>query len=250
MDRVSKHADRMSAQPVRVGTAGWSLPRAAAEQFPAEGSHLARYAARLGCVEINSSFYRPHRRSTYARWGLSVPGGFRFAVKAPKAITHERRLIDCNDLLDRFLDEIAGLGDRLGPVLVQLPPSFAFESARVGGFFEDLRRRFDGLIACEPRHASWFTDDAEALLDQARVARVAADPAPHPRAAQPGGWTGLVYRRRHGAPRIYYSDYEPARLDEIAEALRTVAVESWCIFDNTALGCAILNALAVQARLA
>ena len=83
-----------------------------------------------------------------------------------------------------------------------------------------------------------------------RVARVAADPLPHPRAAKPGGWSGLIYRRLHGSPRVYYSEYEPARLEVIAEAVRTDAGESWCIFDNTALGCATLNALAVRALLA
>src|ERR1700760_3747408 len=96
-----------------IGTAGWSIPKAQRERFGAGDSILARYAARLNAVEINSSFYRPHRPATYARWAAAVPQNFRFSVKLPKAITHERRLEDCGDLLDRFVAEVTGLGPKL-----------------------------------------------------------------------------------------------------------------------------------------
>ena len=82
----------MSGFPVFVGCAGWSIPRQHASYFPSEGSHLERYARFLPAVEINSSFYRPHKPATYARWAASVPDGFRFLFKLPRAITHERRL--------------------------------------------------------------------------------------------------------------------------------------------------------------
>ena len=91
-----------AAPPVYVGTAGWSLPREAQPHFPAEGTHLTRYAARLPAAEINSSFYRPHRPATYAKWAASVPPGFRFAVKVPRVITHERRLADAGTLAAHF----------------------------------------------------------------------------------------------------------------------------------------------------
>ena len=77
-----------------VGYAGWSIPRQYAEHFPEQGAHLERYAQRLTAVEINSSFYRPHRPATYARWAAVVPEAFKFAVKVPKEITHTRRLRD------------------------------------------------------------------------------------------------------------------------------------------------------------
>src|SRR4051794_31096467 len=112
---------------LRIGCAGWSLPRAVLERFPREGSHLQRYAARLNCTEINSSFYRPHQRSTYARWCESVPEDFRFAVKLPRAITHDARLRGVAKQLDTFLGQASGLGDKLGCLLVQLPPSLAFD---------------------------------------------------------------------------------------------------------------------------
>ncbi len=122
-------------EAVFIGCAGWSLPKAYAGEFPAEGTHLQRYAQRLSCVEINSSFYRPHRTSTYERWAGSTPDGFRFAVKAPKEITHVRRLLAAEAPLEKFLGEVAGLGSKLGALLVQLPPSLAFERDLAEGFF-------------------------------------------------------------------------------------------------------------------
>src|SRR3954465_6896167 len=111
----------------RVGTAGWSIPTAAADRFPAEGSSLERYAAVFDAVEINSSFHRPHRRATYERWAQSVPADFRFSVKLPRTITHDAALAGCEALLNRFADEVSGLGDKLGALLVQLPPTSALE---------------------------------------------------------------------------------------------------------------------------
>ena len=161
------------SSPARIGTAGWSIPKEHAAPFPATGSHLERYAKVLNAVEINSSFYRPHRTATYERWAASVPEEFRFAVKIPKAITHERRLKEAGDLLDRFLLEVAGLGPKLGPLLVQLPPSLAFQDGVADRFLADLRSRIGGSIVCEPRHASWFTPDVDGLLGEFGVARVA-----------------------------------------------------------------------------
>jgi uncharacterized protein YecE (DUF72 family) len=235
---------------IRVGCAGWAIPAAHAARFPADGTHLARYAARLPAVEINSSFYRPHRPATYAKWAAAVPADFRFAVKVPRAATHERRLADAGDVLDRFLGEATQLGDRLGPLLVQLPPSLAFDAAVAEAFFADLRGRFAGGVVVEPRHWSWFTPAATRLITAHRVARVAADPAVVPAAAEPGGWDGLVYYRLHGSPKLYYSTYDAAYLDALAAALAAAArrAETWCVFDNTAEGWAAANALDVLDR--
>ncbi|AWN40439.1 DUF72 domain-containing protein [Methylobacterium durans] len=220
-----------------VGTAGWNVPKAYASRFPTGGSHLERYAQRFDAVEINTSFYRPHRVATYERWAAAVPEPFRFAVKVPRAITHERRLENADAPLARFLGEVAGLGPKLGPLLLQLPPSLPFQAGTGGGFLQRLRHAVPGSIVCEPRHVSWFAPDVDALLADLRIARVAADPAPVPQASEPGGWRGLAYRRLHGSPRIYHSAYAPGALDALAERLRAEArdgVPSWCIFDNTA----------------
>jgi uncharacterized protein YecE (DUF72 family) len=232
---------------IRVGCAGWSIPKEHADRFPEAGSHLGRYARRFSCVEINSSFYRPHRPSTYARWAAETPEGFAFSVKVPKEITHTRRLKDAAGPLDRFLAETAELGSKRGPLLVQLPPSLGFDAGVARAFFSDVRRRYDGALACEPRHASWFSPEVDRLLAGLRVARVAADPAVVPRAAEPGGDDGLVYFRLHGSPKMYYSAYPVESLAALAKRLAgaAAAAPAWCIFDNTALGAATSDALAV-----
>lgn len=233
-------------QPL-VGCAGWGINKEAAAAFPAEGSHLERYAAVFPAVEINSSFYKPHQPQTYARWAASVPDAFRFSVKLPKAVTHEARLRDVDELLDRFVREAGELGHKLGCVLVQLPPSGAFDADAVAGFLPRLRARFPCLLALEARHATWFGDDATALLREHGVVRVAADPP----AGQPGAHvatTAASYIRLHGAPRVYYSAYPPEALRRIERQVADAAAggaEVWCIFDNTAEGHAVPNALEV-----
>ena len=237
---------------VRVGCAGWSVPGALAGQFPAVGTHLERYAAVFNAVEINSSFYRPHRESTYARWSAAVPSTFRFAVKLPRAITHERELRDAEAALAQFIGPVHGLGERLGPLLVQLPPSLAFDRGVSERFFRALRQVHpEGPLACEPRHPSWFSDEADGLLKAYRVARVAADPAVVPSAAEPAGWPGLVYYRWHGSPRMYYSAYSAETLGALGHRLAAAPEQAdrWAIFDNTAGFAAIPNALELAERL-
>lgn len=236
----------------RIGCAGWAIPKAHRSEFPTEGSHLQQYAARFSAVEINSSFYRGHRPTTYARWAASVPPGFRFSAKVPKAITHDQRLVAADVLLDVFLEEVTALGTTLGCQLVQLPPSLAYDAPTARSFFEIFRERYDGPVILEPRHPSWFTNDVTAQLTALRIGRVAADPACVPAAAEPAGWPEVIYVRLHGSPRIYYSTYDEPYLDLLAERLRdyaTRATEVWCIFDNTALFAATPNALGLIERL-
>jgi uncharacterized protein YecE (DUF72 family) len=240
-------------QQARIGCAGWNIPKQHAASFPPHGAHLERYARRLDAVEINSSFYKPHRYGTYERWARAVPVGFRFAVKAPREITHARRLADSTPAIDAFLAQVSGLGEKLGPLLFQLPPSLEFDAFHVGRFLADLRARFTGGVVCEPRHASWFSARAETLLSEFRVSRAGAHPAVVGTAAQPGGWNGLLYHRLHGSPRIYYSPYNPDYLDMMSERLAHAANGDrpcWCIFDNTALGAAMANALSLSERVA
>jgi uncharacterized protein YecE (DUF72 family) len=228
----------------RIGTAGWTIPPAAADSFPAEGSALERYASILSCAEINSSFHRSHRESTWARWADSVPEDFAFSAKLPKEITHRRRLADCDALIARALAEMRPLGRKLHILLVQLPPSLAFDAAVAEAFFAVLRVMWDRDIACEPRHPSWFEAEADELLARHQVARVAADPAPAEGAARPGGWPGLVYTRLHGSPAMYRSSYDDGRIERIAAGLAAAGeTPAWCIFDNTASGAATADAL-------
>ncbi len=237
---------------IYTGCAGWSLPAAEQHRFPEDGSHLERYAARFPAVEINSSFYRTHRPATYARWAASVPASFRFSVKIPKTITHVNRLANAQEPLFSFLGEVAELGDKLGGLLVQLPPSLAFDPNTAETFFAPLRKKYRGTVWLEPRHATWFTASAQRLLKTFHIGRVAADPAPVDAAAEPGGWPDAVYFRLHGSPRMYYSAYTRAYLERLAVELGKFAAAgraAWCIFDNTALGAATANALELLPKL-
>ncbi|MFZ5661426.1 MAG: DUF72 domain-containing protein [Pseudomonadota bacterium] len=242
-----------SAPAIRIGCAGWSIATRHAVLFDDGGSALARYATRLDVAEINSSFYRPHRPQTYERWAAQVPPHFRFSVKVPKAVTHEARLVRAGDALARFADEVAGLGRKLGGLLVQLPPSLAYEARVANTFFAVLRRRFPRTpVACEPRHPSWYEPRVDALWARHAVARVAADPPRPQDAAVPGGHGRWHYWRWHGSPRIYFSAYDDDRLRALAAALRAHARRgrpAWCIFDNTAHAHAIENALRLKALL-
>ena len=202
---------------IRIGTAGWSIPRSSAHRAAADGTHLQRYARLFPCAEINSAFHRPHASATYAKWAMSTPADFRFAVKIPRAITHDLKLRGTRLPLEKF--------------------------------FELIRARDNGAIVCEPRHGTWLSREADALLVRYHVARVAADPAPAPGAEFPGGWKGVVYYRLHGAPRKYWSPYGRDYLAALAHTLCLVpaSVDAWCVFDNTASGAAIENALDLQA---
>ena len=221
---------------ISIGTAGWSIPRDIADRFPEGGSGLERYASCFPVAEINSSFHRPHRLSTWARWRDSVPDGFRFSVKLPRQITHICKLADCEDELMRFMGEAETLAPKLAVLLVQLPPKLAFDARIAEPFFALLRQITSAAIACEPRHLSWFENDAAEVLQDHAIARVAADPAICDAAAKPGAWGTLSYWRLHGSPVIYRSSYSD-RIDAYATELNQEAARGkdvWCIFDNTA----------------
>lgn len=238
----------MMRAPVYVGTAGWSLPRREQSRFPEGLSHLERYGRVFPAAEIDSTFHRSHRASTYARWARCVPESFRFSVKLPEAITHEQRLAGTRKLVEEFVREIAPLGERVGCLLVQLPPSLELTLRIARSFLAALRESFEGGIAVEPRHASWFSAEAGRMLESQRIARVAADPPRATNGGEPGGWTGLAYYRLHGSPRVYYSAYDEAYVERLALRLREwqrSGIPSWCIFDNTTLGAATANALAL-----
>ncbi len=244
-----KHVSRKSyVDLLKIGCAGWGLSSRVAADFPSGGSHLQRYSAVFDCVEIDSSFYRPHRPVTYARWRESVPEHFRFAVKLPRTITHERKLGGIDDLLAAFMEQVGELKDKLGCLLVQLPPSLAFDAPVADAFFASLRGEARCALACEPRHATWFTDEAAALMAQHRVGCVRADPLPVA-GVQPRGHASLLYVRLHGSPVLYRSAYEAGYLADLAAELGSAGragADKWVIFDNTAQGEAVPNALELR----
>lgn len=245
------HVAKNGALHALVGCAGWSVPSAVRENFPMDGSHLERYAAVFPAVEINTSFYRPHRTATYARWRDSVPASFRFSVKVPKRITHELRLQNIDEPLQRFIEEVSHLEEKLGCLLVQLPPSLPYDDSAAESFFGKLRTSAGIDIVCEPRHPSWFAETAADMLEKFELAYVIADP---PAAIQPAPETSakVAYIRLHGSPKMYYSAYSEQYLDRLAADIANrvrAGKRVWCIFDNTANGAAVPNGLSLLSRL-
>lgn len=241
-----------SSQSILIGTAGWSLPRAEQPHFPSTGSHLERYASRFAAVEINSSFHRSHKPAIWTRWRDAVPSGFRFSVKMPKTFTHTARLDVSRDSIADFIDQLSVLKTKLGCLLVQLPPSLGYDATIAGRFFDDLKGLTSVTVACEPRHPSWFTPEADKLLHRLAIARVAADPPLAPGASEPGGSRDFSYFRLHGSPKVYYSAYPDEFIHRLATRLRRETEQGrvvWCIFDNTTLGAATHNAIDLDSAL-
>ena len=224
-----------------IGLAGWSEAVSRYRQrFPAAaGSGLERYASALTAVEVNVSFYRQVRRSTYESWAQQTPDGFAFSVKMSRAVTHFAKLSE-NAPLDVFWESVAGLEDKLRAVLVQLPPSLSFDRERATAFFARMRATYDGMIAVEARHASWLDEDPRAMYRDLDLSEVATTVPPDPESA------GARYYRLHGDPRRYRSPYSAEQIARLAAALRSHQGESFTIFDNTASSAGIDNALSLR----
>lgn len=235
----------------RIGVAGWSISKVLRSGESQAQSLLTQYGGRFNATEINSSFYRPHRFQTYQRWAASVPDNFRFSVKVPKLLTHERRLIAGPDEIRAFMAGVRGLADKLGALLVQLAPRCVFDERVARQFFDTLTSETAALIACEARNPSWFTAEADHLLRRCEVARVIADPVAPGCEIAPPPVVSPAYLRLHGSPHMYYSSYSFGDLETLAERLSVHNdAESWCIFDNTAAGAAWHDAPILQRLLA
>jgi uncharacterized protein YecE (DUF72 family) len=233
----------MSAR-IYIGCAGWSLNRESWRIFGTAGSHLARYSKVLTGVEINTSFYRFHQASTYARWASEVPDDFRFSVKLFRGITHEHRLENSSDLIKQFFDGVSHLGSKCDVILVQLPPSLKFDYDVARSFFDDVRRQYSGPLALEARHISWFGKSAIDLITNSYDATVVeADP----QISAVKNKASRAYIRLHGSPVMYVSNYDESYLRSLAERIRKLQhskTHIWCVFDNTAAGHALPNAYA------
>ena len=236
-----------SSLPPLIGTASWSVARAAASHFPSAGSHLQRYSATLPCVEVNTAFYRHHSPATWARWAAATPAGFLFSVKLHRDITHTHRLRVSVQAIADCLSPVKALGSKLSVLLVQLPPSLAFDRAVADAFFDALRLSWQGAAVVEARHASWAADQATAVLERTKVGRVIADPDKCPAAVV--STCPVVYFRLHGSPDMYKSTYSDDALHEWAARMRghvEAGARVWCVFDNTQFGHATENAVTLK----
>ena len=143
----------------QISTAGWGVPT----ESERKETRLHRYSRIFNCAEVNSTFYRPHRKNTWAKWAAETPENFRFSIKAPKAITHENMLQSIEQPLKDFFEQIEALEEKKGPVLFQLPPSLIFDPAIAEEFLALLRTLYIGEVALEPRNKSWFDSLPDAL---------------------------------------------------------------------------------------
>lgn len=226
---------------IRIGTAGWGIPSNMREDFPLGKNHLEQYSQVFNAVEINSSFHKSHKKKTYERWAAISPSDFQFSVKMFKEITHVKGLVDVEFDLEKFFEEVMGLQTKLGPLLIQLPPKLGFETDVANNFFELVRKLFKGKIVLEPRNISWGLLEAVTMLHEYKITLVNADPVKVPR--ETNLKTQFSYYRLHGSPIIYSSSYSSTFLEQLA---KTIKNSSWVIFDNTRLGAATQNALALK----
>ena len=163
---------------IRVGTSGWQYKDWRTRFYPdgvPQRAWLEHYATRFDTVEVNNSFYRLPELTTFQRWRGQTPAGFLVAVKASRYLTHIRRLGEPAEPLDLLLERAAGLADKLGPVLFQLPPNFKVDLPRLRDLLAAIDRRIRPAI--EFRHPSWMRDDVLDALDDAGAALVLADRA-------------------------------------------------------------------------
>ena len=203
---------------LRIGTSGYSYKEWKGNFYPEDlkaADMLSFYAERLKTVEINNTFYRMPTRKLLEGWASQVPDDFRFVLKVSQKITHYKRLREVNEEMGFLLESSRCLGARLGAFLVQIPPNFKRDDARLAAFLDLLPAGMKA--AFEVRHPSWMEDAVFKLLEKHDVALVASqtDEEPDPR---------LVRTARWGYLRLRKMAYEPA---ELAEWSRTIAAQGW-----------------------
>jgi uncharacterized protein YecE (DUF72 family) len=197
---------------VHIGTSGYNYPEWRGTFYPADlptKQMFAYYSERFRAVEINYTFYRMPTPKTTEAWRAQAPPGFQYVLKAPKRITHDRRLRDCADALAFFCDSARGLGDHRGPLLFQLPPNLKCDLERLDAFLTLLPA--DARAAFEFRHESWLNDDIFARLTAAGAALCIADFGDRS--------TPPVATSRHGYLRLRDEGYTTADLDRWAASV-------------------------------
>ena len=241
---------------LRVGCSGWNYKHWRGPVYPAEVPArlwFDRYAALFDTVEINNTFYRLPEASTFANWRERAPADFLYAIKASRFLTHLKRLREPEEPVTRLFEHASELGDRLGPVLYQLPQNFHRDLDRLNAFLGILPRTL-GEIEAEPRprplqhtiefrHPSWYVDETYSVLNAQGVALCLHDKAGSAMTSPIDG--PFVYVRFHGPGGRYFGRYERARIARWAGVL----AEQWrggrdvyAYFNNDPEGMAVFNA--------
>jgi uncharacterized protein YecE (DUF72 family) len=235
-----------------IGTSGWSYPHWRGTFYPQElpaRHHFEYYCERFDTVEINASFYNLLRETTVQKWMQESPDDFTFVLKGSRFVTHNKKLLDPQESTARFLQSIEGFGNKLGPLLWQLPPHFGKDVARLDEFLASLPRQYRSTV--EFRDHSWHDDEVYEVLRRHNVAfciyELAGFTSPIEVTAD------FVYIRLHGpSSRKYEGEYGDAGTLEWARRIRKWnrdGLPVYCYFDNDQYGYAAFDALRLKAQL-
>jgi len=243
-DRSDSSYNNVMKPHVYIGTSGWNYPHWRGVFYPTDCPKtrwLEYYAEQFPTVEVNATFYRLPKESTFEKWKNRTPEGFLWAVKANRYITHIKKLRDPEETLERFFPAVDRLGEKRAPILFQLPPSMVFDEPR----FEEFSRTLPPSgyrYTVEVRHASWLTDRFYMLLEKYAIALCISDTAgryPYDETVT----ADFVYIRLHGSRELYASNYTEEELQCWAEKIATWNRDAYVYFDNDYEGYAPQNAL-------
>jgi len=227
---------------IRIGTSGWNYPHWKGLFYPTDHQKtkwLEFYSLGFNTVEVNATFYRLPQKKTFRDWRLRTPDHFLWAVKGNRYITHIKRLCKVEEGLERFYDAVSVLGDKLGPILFQLPPSLSFD--------EELFKRSclslkpEHRHALEVRHPSWIDGRFFHMLDENNIAFCISDTAgryPYSEAIT----SDFIYIRLHGSKKLYASEYSAMELNAWAEKICNWNRDTFVYFDNDFEAYAVRNA--------
>jgi uncharacterized protein YecE (DUF72 family) len=227
---------------IRIGTSGWTYKHWEGIFYPSElpkSKWLEHYCRHFDIVELNASFYRLPKRETFRNWKARTPDNFLWSVKGSKFITHTRRLENPAEPLDRLYTVAAGLGEKLGVILFQLPPSLVYNENILRAFCKSLNPRVRHAI--EIRHPSWINDQAFSLLSEFNIALCMADTAGRYPSCE-AMTSDFVYIRLHGSQKLYASEYSEEELRNWAEKIDAWNKDAFIFFDNDFEGHAVNNA--------
>jgi uncharacterized protein YecE (DUF72 family) len=248
--RVADEADGLLTPPsCHVGTSGWQYSHWTGVFYPEElkpKDWLRFYAEHLNTLELNVTFYRQVRGSTFRKWYDTVPADFFFSVKMSRFITHIKRLRIEEESVRRFLDDADALKEKLGVILIQLPPSLKFDRPLMDDFFGHL----DPLCryTVEARNSTFVSDEFFSLLREHNIAWCVAESAgryPYHEELT----ASFAYVRLHGRTELYASSYADDELRELAAKILSWSRETYVYFDNDFSGYAVKNAMTLRGML-
>lgn len=237
---------------IRIGTSGWSYYHWKKIFYPeglANTKWLQYYSNYFNTVELNSSFYKLPKKQSIVNWANKTPDKFVFSVKASRFITHIKRLTDIKESLETFLDAISNLGNKLGPILFQLPSNFIKDTATLNGFADLLSSDYQYVI--EFRHPSWFDDEIFSILHEKNIA-VCISSSPAAGGSSPNFpysetiTANFVFIRMHGSTQLYGSKYNPSEMNSWAKKIKKwhkQNLNTYIYFNNDSFGYAIQNAV-------